>query len=133
MIAAAGSGERLGAGGPKALVEVGGRPLLAWSLSALRASDAVAMVVVAAPPGHEVEVERIVGELAGTPGEPGAFHPSSSPAGESRAASVAHALAEVPASAELVAVHDAARPLVDAGPGRALFDRLDCDARGRAA
>ena len=36
LIAAAGSGERLGAGGPKALVELGGRPLVAWSLAALR-------------------------------------------------------------------------------------------------
>ena len=106
-------------------MDVGGRPLLAWSLSALRASDAVAMVVVAAPPGHEVEVERIVGELAGTPGEPGAFHPVVVTGGESRAASVAHALAEVPASAELVAVHDAARPLIEPGLVESLFDRLD--------
>ncbi len=83
------------------------------------------MVVVAAPPGHEVEVERIVGELAGTPGEPGAFHPVVVTGGESRAASVAHALAEVPASAELVAVHDAARPLIEPGLVESLFDRLD--------
>ena len=34
VIAAAGSGERLGAGGPKALVAVAGRPLVAWSLAA---------------------------------------------------------------------------------------------------
>jgi 2-C-methyl-D-erythritol 4-phosphate cytidylyltransferase len=82
-------------------------------------------VVVAAPPGHEVEVERIVGELAGTPGEPGAFHPVVVTGGDSRVASVGHALAEVPASAELVAVHDAARPLVTPGLIEALFDRLD--------
>ena len=35
VIAAAGSGDRLGAGGPKALAEVAGKPLLAWSLAAL--------------------------------------------------------------------------------------------------
>ena len=34
IIAAAGSGERLRAGGPKALVEVAGEPMLAWSLRA---------------------------------------------------------------------------------------------------
>ena len=55
------------------------------------------MVVVAAPPGHEVEVERIVGELAGVPGEPGRFIRSSSPAASRAPQSVGHALAEVPA------------------------------------
>ena len=39
VIAAAGSGERLGAGGPKAFVELAGRPLLAWSLDGLRAAE----------------------------------------------------------------------------------------------
>ena len=75
MIAAAGSGERLGAGGPKGLVEVVGRPLIAWSLEAMRAAKTIAVVVVAAPPGHEEELERLVGATAGAPGEPGAFHP----------------------------------------------------------
>ena len=37
LIVAAGSGERLGAGRPKALVELAGRPLLQWSVDALRA------------------------------------------------------------------------------------------------
>lgn len=105
-------------------MDVGGRPLLAWSLAAFRASDAVAMVVVAAPPGHEHAVERITGELAGAPGEPGAFHPVVITGGDSRVASVGHALAEVPASAELVVVHDAARPLVSPGLIAALFERL---------
>jgi len=89
-------------------------------------------VVIAAPPGHEVEVERIVGEYAGAPGEPGAFHPVVVTGGESRVASVGYALAEVPASAELVAVHDAARPLVTPELIESVFDRLDAtpDATG---
>ena len=45
VIAAAGSGDRLGAGGPKALVEVAGKPLLAWSLAALEAAERVGAVV----------------------------------------------------------------------------------------
>ncbi|HEX6456541.1 MAG TPA: 2-C-methyl-D-erythritol 4-phosphate cytidylyltransferase, partial [Solirubrobacterales bacterium] len=49
MIAAAGSGQRLGAGGPKAFVELAGRPLIGWSLEALVAADSIERVVVAAP------------------------------------------------------------------------------------
>ena len=36
LIVAAGSGQRLGADRPKALVELGGRPLVQWSLDVLR-------------------------------------------------------------------------------------------------
>ena len=38
LLVAAGSGERLGAGRPKAFVMVAGRPMLEWSLAALRAA-----------------------------------------------------------------------------------------------
>ena len=124
LIAAAGSGERLGAGGPKALVEVAGRPLVSWSLAAMRAAEAVTVVVVAAPPGHEEELERLAGESAGLPGEPGSFHPIVVSGGDTRAASVGHALAEVPARAAIVAVHDAARPLIDGRLVDALVERL---------
>ena len=95
MIAAAGSGQRLGAGGPKALVEVAGRPLLDWSLEAFRAAS-VDEIVVAVPPGEEDAVaERGVVAVAG---------------GEHRSASVANALELC--GGEIVVVHDAARPLV---------------------
>ena len=97
MIAAAGSGERLGAGGPKALVEVAGRPLVAWSLAALRAAESITVVVIAAPPGHEQELERLAGSAAGRPDEAQGFHPIVVSGGATRAASVGHALAEVPA------------------------------------
>jgi 2-C-methyl-D-erythritol 4-phosphate cytidylyltransferase len=49
VIAAAGSGERLGAGGPKAFVPLGGRPMIEWSLDAFRAAG-VGSIVVAVPP-----------------------------------------------------------------------------------
>ena len=43
IVVAAGSGERLGADQPKALVRVAGRPMVAWSVRALaRASDITA-------------------------------------------------------------------------------------------
>jgi 2-C-methyl-D-erythritol 4-phosphate cytidylyltransferase len=96
VIAAAGSGQRLGAGGPKALVELGGRPMLDWSLDAFRAAESVGEIVVAAPPGQEAEIaDRGVVVVAG---------------GDHRSESVASALELC--GGEIVVVHDAARPLV---------------------
>jgi 2-C-methyl-D-erythritol 4-phosphate cytidylyltransferase len=102
VIAAAGSGERLGAGGPKAFVEVAGRPLLAWSLAAFDAAASVGAIVVVAPPGEE----KRIGDLAAEAGIEGIV----APGGEHRSKSVANGLLHV--DTELVVVHDAARPLV---------------------
>jgi 2-C-methyl-D-erythritol 4-phosphate cytidylyltransferase len=99
VIAAAGSGQRLGAGGPKALVELAGRPMLDWSLEAFRAAASVDLIVVAAPPGEEEHVAgRGVVAVTG---------------GEHRSESVAKALELC--GGEIVVVHDAARPLVTPG------------------
>ena len=106
VIAAAGSGDRLGAGGPKALAEVAGRPLLAWSLAAVAQAATIGYVVISAPPGHEDEVRSIAGDAEVVTG------------GASRSESVARALERV--ETDLVAVHDAARPLATS----ALFDAL---------
>ena len=98
MIAAAGSGERLGAGGPKAFVEIGGRPMLAWSLAAFEAAAGVDEVIVAAPQGQQARVSELgVVAVAG---------------GEHRSQSVANAIELI--GREIVVVHDAARPLVTA-------------------
>ena len=99
MIAAAGSGQRLGAGGPKAFVELAGRPMLEWSLDAFRAANTIAEIVVAVPPDHHDSVTA-QGVLA-------------VPGGEHRSESVAKALALC--DREFVVVHDAARPLVTPG------------------
>ena len=108
MIAAAGSGQRLGAGGPKALVEVAGRSLLDWSLEAFRGASTVAEIVVAAPPGEEDAVaERGVVAVTG---------------GEHRSESVAKALELC--GGEIVVVHDAARPLVTPGLIDAVVEEL---------
>ena len=48
VVVAAGSGDRLGAGVPKAFALLGDRPMLAFSLRALRVSPAVSGVVIAA-------------------------------------------------------------------------------------
>jgi 2-C-methyl-D-erythritol 4-phosphate cytidylyltransferase len=108
VIAAAGSGQRLGAGGPKALVEVAGRTLLDWSLEAFRAAASVGEIVVAAPPGAEDAVAgRGVVAVGG---------------GAHRSESVANALELC--GGEIVVVHDAARPLVTPGLIDAVVEEL---------
>jgi 2-C-methyl-D-erythritol 4-phosphate cytidylyltransferase len=96
VIAAAGSGQRLGAGGPKAFIELAGRPMLEWSLEAFRAAASIDEIVVASPPvQHEWVADQ--GGVAVT-------------GGEHRSESVARALELT--RGEIVVVHDAARPLV---------------------
>jgi 2-C-methyl-D-erythritol 4-phosphate cytidylyltransferase len=121
IVAAAGAGERLGGGGPKAMVELAGKPLLAWCLEALRAAETVGPIVVALPEGERaaLEQEEEVETVAGGP---------------SRSESVAAALERV--DTDEVVVHDAARPLVTAE----LFDAVvatlrdqECDAVVAAA
>jgi 2-C-methyl-D-erythritol 4-phosphate cytidylyltransferase len=107
VLAAAGSGDRLGADRPKAFVRLGGRPLLGESLERLDASDWIDAIVVAAPPGWEEPVILLAEEL-------GCGKVSACVAGgATRGESVRIALAEVPGDAAVVLVHDAARPLLD--------------------
>jgi 2-C-methyl-D-erythritol 4-phosphate cytidylyltransferase len=106
VIAAAGSGERLGADRPKAFARLGDLPLLAESVSRLDASDWIEGIVVAAPPGWE-EPAILLAEEVGA-GKVSACVTG----GATRADSVRAAVAEVPLDAAVIVVHDAARPLV---------------------
>src|SRR5690242_9731284 len=105
VVAAGGIGERLGAGMPKALVPLLGRPMIAWCLAALGASERVSKAVIAAPPGHEDEVAAIARDLLEMPC-------SVATGGETRSESVANAIGALEGSQELV-IHDAARPLAE--------------------
>ncbi|TML17236.1 MAG: 2-C-methyl-D-erythritol 4-phosphate cytidylyltransferase [Actinobacteria bacterium] len=107
VLAAAGSGERLGADRPKAFVRLGDQPLLAESLERLDASGWIDAIVVAAPPGWEEPTILLAEEL-------GCSKVSSCvTGGETRAESVKRGLDEVPDEAAVVIVHDAARPYID--------------------
>jgi len=107
VLAAAGSGERLGADRPKAFVRLGEQPLLAESLARLEASEWIDAIVVAAPPGWEEPAILLAEEL-------GCGKVSACVAGgATRADSVRLGVAEVPGEAAVVLVHDAARPLLD--------------------
>jgi 2-C-methyl-D-erythritol 4-phosphate cytidylyltransferase len=107
VIAAAGSGERLGADLPKAFVRLGELPLLAQSLRRLDESGWIDAIVVAAPPGWEEPTILLAEEL-------GCGKVTASVAGgATRTESVRTGVAEVPEDAVAVVVHDAARPLLD--------------------
>ncbi|ART67904.1 2-C-methyl-D-erythritol 4-phosphate cytidylyltransferase [Mycobacterium dioxanotrophicus] len=102
VVPAAGSGERLGAGRPKAFVKLAGRPLLEHALDGLRASGVIDAVVVAVPPALTDEAKLIFGAAAEIVA-----------GGADRTESVRLALQAV-GDAEFVLVHDAARALTPA-------------------
>ncbi len=103
VIVAAGRGERLGAGTPKALVPLAGRPMVAHAVSAFEAAASITAIVVVAPEGWHDEVRRVLG--AGVTTVVG---------GSTRQESVSAGLAACDRNIRVVAVHDAARPLVSA-------------------
>lgn len=105
VVPAAGLGERLGPGAPKALRLIDGVPMLVLAVQALARARAVDLVVVAVRPG-DVEVVRKL--LAGydIPTEVAVVA-----GGETRQDSVRLALAALGPEIDIVLVHDAARPL----------------------
>ena len=118
ILVAAGTGARLGGDRPKAFAALAGRPLLAESLERLDASDWVDAIVVAAAPEWEEPTILLAEELVASKVA------SVVTGGATRAESVRNALAEVPAEARVVLVHDAARPLVDDAIVELLLGRL---------
>ena len=104
IIAAGGRGVRVGADRPKQFLEIGGRSILDLSISALAASDRINEIVVALPDDHVEAFAR-------------GWRASSTPVsfvagGARRQDSVANAFATASREAEIVVIHDAARPFV---------------------
>lgn len=138
VIAAAGSGQRLGTGGAKAFVVVGGESLLSRSLSAFCAAESIGAIVIAAPPEAIGETEAIAAaHQAGRAGPHGGTTEQLGGAGAGvaisvvsggteRSQSVANAIEGV--ETELVVVHDAARPFVTPQLIDEIVERLAADA-----
>ena len=121
IIAAGGRGLRFGGAAPKQLLLLGGEPILKRSVDAYRRCELVSDLVVALP-----------SDLARTP--PAYLFSGPKPitiveGGERRRDSVARAFARVSAGAEIVVIHDAARPLVtDAVIQRTVAAAAECGA-----
>ena len=115
ILVAAGQGERLGAGKPKALVHVAGVTLLEHAITRALATQKLTQLVITATPGH---LQEFV-ELA-RPHLPTGIKLSVIEGGETRQLSIALALAEVSVSTEVILVHDAARAFTPTE----VFDRV---------
>ncbi len=106
VLVAAGRGERLGDDRPKAFARLGGLPLLAEPLRRLDESTAIDGIVVVAPPEWEEPSILVAEEIGATKVA------ACVTGGPTRSASVRNGLVEVPETAAIVLVHDAARPVL---------------------
>ncbi|MEU2200897.1 2-C-methyl-D-erythritol 4-phosphate cytidylyltransferase [Isoptericola sp. NPDC019482] len=106
ILTAAGSGTRLGRDLPKALVALGGFPLVVHAARRLAASGVVDSLVVTCPAGLDAAVRDVVAQ------DPHVDVPVRVvEGGSTRQASVAAGLALAGPEDDVVLVHDAARPL----------------------
>ncbi|WP_292602272.1 2-C-methyl-D-erythritol 4-phosphate cytidylyltransferase [Nocardioides sp. REDSEA-S30_B4] len=130
VVLGAGAGNRVGAGVNKVLIELAGRPLLAWSLTHALATTGVDRVVVVAAPTEHAEVADALSAYLPQDGPSDGPEVALVPGGTSRHGSEWAALQAVAGHVEagrtdVVAIHDGARPL--ASP--ALFDAVVAAAR----
>ncbi len=109
LIAAAGSGRRMGAERNKLLLPVAGRPVLAWTLEAALACPLIRWIGIVGQPVDAAEIQALV--AAARPDRPVVWIVG----GDTRQASVSNGLAALPEGAAAVLIHDGARCLVDPG------------------
>jgi 2-C-methyl-D-erythritol 4-phosphate cytidylyltransferase len=102
VLVMAGSGERLGAGVPKAFARLGGRPMWRHAAETFASIPECRVVALVAPADRVDEAARAAPRAVVVAG------------GARRQDSVRLGLAAVPADVEIVAIHDAARPFVRA-------------------
>jgi 2-C-methyl-D-erythritol 4-phosphate cytidylyltransferase len=123
ILPAAGLGTRMGAATPKQFLELGGEPLVIFTLRRLAACTAITDFILATRADELTSLEdRVSKARLGRPAR--VVH-----GGETRQQSVANALAQVAPETEIVLVHDAVRPFITAEQ----VDRLITEARARGA
>ena len=107
---AAGSGTRLGAAEPKALVTVGGQTILEHALSRVFEMTDAAQVVVVAPAARLDDARELAARVAG----PAVDHITVVAGGDTRQQSVTAGLAVLEPTVDVVLVHDSARAFTPA-------------------
>jgi 2-C-methyl-D-erythritol 4-phosphate cytidylyltransferase len=123
ILPAAGLGTRMGAATPKQFLELGGEPLVIFTLRRLAACAAITDFILATRGEELTSLEdRVSKARLGRPAR--VVH-----GGDTRQQSVANALAQVAPDTEIVLVHDAVRPFIT--PEQ--VDRLIAEARTRGA
>jgi len=105
VIVGAGSGKRLGMDIPKALVKVAGRPMVRWCAEIMTRTKGIASMVIVAPPRFEHRFEAVMKgincpNLVVT-------------GGATRTESVRIGVKNIFLDCSIVAIHDAARPLIN--------------------
>ena len=108
VIVAGGSGTRLGAPIPKQFLVLNGYPVLWWSTKAFHDEDKETVIILVLPEKYIHEWEKILSLLP----EESRFHHQIVSGGATRFESVKSGLSVIPDGESLIAVHDAARPLV---------------------
>lgn len=106
IVVAGGTGTRFGRAEGKQLLAIGGRPVAWWAISAVSSATSVDMMVVVCHPDRVAEYRESLSS-ASRLGDPRFVA-----GGDTRQASVAAGLAAVGDSADIVVIHDGARPLV---------------------
>ena len=109
IILAGGTGERFGNEGGKQLVEIGGKPILTWSVEAFDAVGDIGLIVIVGPAERQ-------GEYLSKAVDPFSFATPIvvAAAGSTRQESAFSGLELVPEEFEYVVMHDGARPLISA-------------------
>ena len=109
IILAGGTGERFGNEGGKQLVEIGGKPILTWSVEAFDAVGDIGLIVIVCPAERQ-------GEYLSKAVDPFSFATPIvvAAAGSTRQESAFSGIELVPEEFEYVVMHDGARPLISA-------------------
>ncbi|GAB3607610.1 bifunctional 2-C-methyl-D-erythritol 4-phosphate cytidylyltransferase/2-C-methyl-D-erythritol 2,4-cyclodiphosphate synthase [Conyzicola nivalis] len=117
IVVAAGSGTRLGAAEPKALVTVGGQTILEHALSRVFDMTDAAQVVVVAPANRLDDARALATRVAGAATD----HVTVVAGGDTRQQSVSAGLAVLEPGVEVVLVHDSARAFTPAAQFEAVI------------
>lgn len=126
VLPCAGSGTRVGSDRPKQFLDLAGKPVFHWALSAFLEHERVAAVVLVVSPGEIEPQERALAQSGF------AFHLASghlrlAVGGSERWESVRNGVVALPAQCRMVAIHDVARPFVESSDIDAVLAAAESD------